>query len=134
MDLAGGGAMYGADAAEEGPHLHSLTKTCRGVLTVKFLIIPGSECNGITDVGWGPLEVIFDTSDDNTTVDKIVVDFSPKGGPSDMTGVRTHSHIRAHTHTHTPPTGIRMHVHAHTQTKTHKYIHTPMNRLKSLNH
>lgn len=39
----------------------------------------GAQCDGETDVSWGPLNA---TIDDTT----IVVDFSPKGGPSDLTG------------------------------------------------
>lgn len=39
----------------------------------------GAECDGETDVAWGPLNA---TLADTT----IVVDFSPKGGPSDLTG------------------------------------------------
>ena len=42
----------------------------------------GHPCNGKTDIPWGPL-------DGKVTGDTIVIDFSPKGGPSDLTGTWT---------------------------------------------
>ena len=39
----------------------------------------GGACNGTDDVAWGPL-------DGKVTAETIVIDFSPKGGPSDLTG------------------------------------------------
>ena len=40
---------------------------------------PATACQGTNDEHWGPLEAFI-------TDDTIVVDFSPKGGPSDLTG------------------------------------------------
>lgn len=42
----------------------------------------GAPCDGKTDKPWGPL-------DGKVTDDTIVIDFSPKGGPSDLTGTWT---------------------------------------------
>ena len=42
----------------------------------------GAACDGTTDVAWGPLNA---TIHGNT----IIVDFSPKGGPSELTGVQS---------------------------------------------
>ena len=42
----------------------------------------GGACNGKDDKKWGPL-------DGKVTGDTIVIDFSPKGGPSDLTGTWT---------------------------------------------
>merc|ERR1712127_949106 len=42
----------------------------------------GGACNGKDDKPWGPL-------DGKVTGDTIVIDFSPKGGPSDLTGTWT---------------------------------------------
>ena len=39
----------------------------------------GDACNGKNDKPWGPLH-------GKVTDDSIVIDFSPKGGPSDLTG------------------------------------------------
>eukprot|EP00750_Incisomonas_marina_P004400 INCI13466.8.p1 GENE.INCI13466.8~~INCI13466.8.p1 ORF type:complete len:132 (-),score=19.95 INCI13466.8:150-545(-) len=43
----------------------------------------GVACDGKTDVQWGPLEATI--KQDGSAL-QIVVDFSPKGGPSDLTG------------------------------------------------
>jgi hypothetical protein len=40
----------------------------------------GVPCDGTTDIPWGPLNATLDG-------ENIVVDFSPKGGPSDLSGV-----------------------------------------------
>ena len=55
------GSVYGADAAGG----------------------EGVACDGKTDTPWGPLAATFSSSKTDL---KIVVDFSPKGGPSDLTG------------------------------------------------
>jgi hypothetical protein len=46
----------------------------------------GASCDGTTDVAWGPLEAVIDG-------DMITVDFSPKGGPSDLEGKYANSAI-----------------------------------------
>ena len=40
----------------------------------------GIACDGTTDVAWGPLNGTL-------VIVKITVDFSPKGGPSDLSGI-----------------------------------------------
>ena len=42
----------------------------------------GGKCNGKTDIVWGPLAGLV-------MGDKIIIDFSPKGGPSNLTGTWT---------------------------------------------
>ena len=59
------GAVYGADAAGG----------------------EGAACDGKTDKPWGPLVATFEIDPPPETGAKIVVDFSPKGGPADLTGV-----------------------------------------------
>ena len=48
----------------------------------------GAECDGSTDIKWGPLEGTTSWVKDGNSLwhKRIVVDFSPKGGPSDLTG------------------------------------------------
>lgn len=46
----------------------------------------GYACDGTTDVSWGPLSAIIDGDD-------ITVDFSPKGGPSDLGGEKSSDDI-----------------------------------------
>jgi hypothetical protein len=48
----------------------------------------GAACDGKTDDTWGPLEGTFRYITHNGEVTKqIIVDFSSKGGPKDLTGI-----------------------------------------------
>merc|ERR1712127_477080 len=67
------------------PNHPNCPRTIESVSAHKALVsgsdpAPGhSSCNGRNDEAWGPLDAQING-------DEIVVDFSPKGGPSDLTG------------------------------------------------
>merc|ERR1712146_525972 len=75
---------YEFDGTYSDPNHPNCTRTISARTADKAVVTGtdganGGACDGTTDVQWGPLDA-------KVNGETIVIDFSPKGGPKDLTG------------------------------------------------